>query len=176
MSGPEPNEKLVQVHRARNEWEGNIVVGYLRDNEIEATVRTPPSVPPLDAAENLSGADTVNGVFVLEHEAARARALLDAFQTTVADERLLEEEAAHRLKLDKESIGRLREALQEEKKTFEFLGWVGFAFFGAAAVLWAIWPAWLKIAPLPAGFHWLGVVLLALAAVFAGSWANRHFK
>jgi len=176
MSGPEPLEKLVLVHHARNEWEGNIVVGYLRDHEIEATLQNPPSVPPLDAAENLSGSDKVNGVFVLEHEASHARTLLETFHSTVADEGLLEQEAAQRLKLDREAISQLRDALTEEKKTFEFLGWIGLVFFGAAAVLWAIWPSWLKIAPLPPGFHWLVVILLALVAVGAGSWASRHLK
>jgi hypothetical protein len=176
MSGSEQSEKLALVYHARNEWEGNIVVGYLRDNEIDAVLRSPPSVAPLDAAENLSGTDQVNGVFVLEHEAPHAEALLKTLQSTVADEQLLEHEAAQRLKLDKETIAQLRGALKEEARTFEFLGWIGFVFFGAAAVLWAIWPGWLKIAPLPAALHWIGVILLALAALFAGSWASRHFK
>ena len=176
MNGQEQSENLVQVHHARDEWEGNIVVGYLRENGVEATLRTPPTMPPLDAVENLSGSTKVNGVFVLEHEAERARTLLKAFQSTVTDERFLEEEAAHKLKLDKETIAQLRGALKEEKKTFEFLGWIGLVFLGAAAVLWTIWPGWLKIAPLPAEFRWIVGILLVLSAVFAGGWARRHLK
>lgn len=41
MSESERSEKLVQVHHARDEWEGNIILGYLRDNGVEATLRTP---------------------------------------------------------------------------------------------------------------------------------------
>jgi hypothetical protein len=172
----ERSEQLVQVHHARDEWEGNIVVGYLRDNGIEAALQTPPSMAPLDVAENLSGSDKVNGVFVLEHEAEHARGLLKEFLNTVTDDQVLEETAAHKLKLDKETIGQLRGALREERQTFEFLGWVGVAFLGAAALLWAIWPEWLKIAPPSPGARWVVVILLALAAVFAGNWASRRVK
>jgi hypothetical protein len=49
-------------------------------------------------------------------------------------------------------------------------------FLGAAAVLWAIWPEWLKFGPPPVGLRWLVVILLALAAVFAGHWASRPTK
>jgi hypothetical protein len=174
MSDPEQSEKLVQVHHARNEWEGNIVIGYLRENGIEAVLRTPASVPPLDFAENLSGTDKVNGVFVLEHEAEPARQLLRQFQSTVADQQILEETAAEKLKLDKETIAQLRVAVREERKTFEFLGWIGVAFLGAAALLWIIWPSWLKV--VPAGMQWAIMILLILAAVFAANWASRRLK
>ena len=172
----EQSEQLVLVHHARDEWEGNIVVGYLRDNGIEATLQSPPSMAPLDVAEELSGSDKVNGIFVLEHEAEHARGLLKEFLNTVTDEQVLEETAAHKLKLDKETIGQLRGALREERQTFEFLGWTAVVFLGAAALLWAIWPEWLKIAPPPSGFRWVVVILLALAAVFAGNWASRRVK
>jgi len=173
MSKGEESENLVQVHHARDEWEGSIMVGYLRDNGVEATLQEPPSIPPLDIAENLSGTEKVNGIFVLEHQADRARSLLSEFLNTVTDERILEEAAGQKLKLDKETIGRLRITLGEERRTFAFLGWVGVVFLGAAAVLWAIWPEWLKFGPPPVGLRWLVVILLALAAVFAGHWASR---
>jgi len=174
MSKTERSETLVQVHHAHNEWEGNIVVGYLQDNGVEATLQTPPSMPPLDIAENLSGTEKMNGVFVLEHEAEHARGLLKEFLTTVTDEQILEETAAQKLKLDKETIGQLRGALREERRTFEFLGWIAVAFLGSAALLWAIWPDFLKIAPPAPEFRWVVVILLALAAVFAGSWTSKH--
>ena len=176
MDGSEQAEKLVQVHHSRDEWEGNIVVGYLRDNGIDATLRSPPAVPPLDAAENLSGSPTVNGVFVLEHEAQQARQLLQEFLSTATDQRILEETAAQTLKVDKETIGRLRGALREERRTFAFLAWVGVAFLGAATVLWAIWPSWLKVVPPPLGLRLVVLILLALAALYAGSWAGRQLK
>jgi hypothetical protein len=78
MSEQERSEKLVQVHHARNEWEGNLVVGYLRDNGIEATLQSPPSVT-LFVTENPGGDDKANGVFVLEHETEHARGLLKEF-------------------------------------------------------------------------------------------------
>lgn len=174
MSEPKESEKLVQVHQSHSEWEGNIVVGYLRENGIEATLRTAPSVPPLDLAENLSGTHKVNGVFVLEAEADNARHLLNEFQSTVADQQILEETAAQKLKLDKATITQLRTAVREERKTFEFLGWIGVAFLGAAAVLWAIWPAWLKFAP--PQLQWMVMILFAFAALIAGSWASRRLK
>ena len=176
MNGPEQAERLVQVHRARDEWEGNIVVGYLRENGVEATLRAPPAVPPLDAAENLSGSPTVNGVFVLEHEAQQARSLLQEFLSTVTDQQVLEETASQALKLDKETIARLRGALREERQTFAFLAWVGVVFLGAATVLWAIWPSWLKFEPPPLGLRLAVLILLALAALYAGSWAGRRLK
>ena len=176
MNKPESSKDLVLVHHARDEWAGNIIVGYLRDNGVEAMLQSPPSMAPLDAAESLSGSDKVNGVFVLAHEADRAHELVKEFVNTVTDDQVLEDAAAEKLKLDKETVKQLRGALKEERQTFEFLGWIGVAFLGAAALLWAIWPAWLKIGPPSAGFRWLGVILLLLAAVFAGSWTSRRLK
>jgi hypothetical protein len=176
MSKGEQSENLVQVHHAHDEWEGSIIVGYLRDNGVEATLQHPPSMPPFDAAESLSGTEKVNGIFVLEHDADRARNLLKEFLNTVTDEQILEEAAGQKLKLDKETIGQLRSALREEHRTFVFLGWTGVVFLGAAALLWAIWPGWLKIGPPPPEFRWVVVILLALAAVFAGTWASRPSK
>ena len=79
MSEHERSEELVLVYHVRDEWQGNIVVGYLRENGIEATLQSPPSVPPLDLVENLTGSDKVNGIFVLQHEAEHARRLLKEF-------------------------------------------------------------------------------------------------
>lgn len=176
MSKGERSENLVEVHQAHDEWEGSIIVGYLRDNGVEATLRQPPSMPPLDAVESLSGVDKGNGIYVLEHEADHARNLLKEFLNTVTDEQVLEEEAGQKLKLDKETIGQLRTALREEQKTFVFLGWTGVVFLSAAALLWAIWPRWLKIEAPPTELRWVVVILLGLAAVFAGNWASRSSK
>ena len=172
MGKTEQSQDLVLIHHARDEWDGNILVGYLRDNGVEATLQSPPSMPPLDAMENLSGSDKVNGIFVLGYEADHARELVKEFLNTVTDEQVLEEAAAQKLKLDKETVTQLRGALKEERQTFEFLGWIGAAFLGAVALLWAIWPAWLKIGP--PEYRWVVVVLLLLAAVFAGSWTSRR--
>ncbi len=176
MGKGKSSENLVQVHHAHDEWEGSIIVGYLRDNGVEATLREPPSIPPLDAAESLSGTDKANGIYVLEHEADKARGLVKEFLSTVTDEQILEEAAGQKLKVDKETIGQLRTALREERRTFALLGWIGVAFLGAAALLWAIWPGWLKIGPPPSAFRWVVVILLALAAVFTGNWASRPTK
>jgi hypothetical protein len=176
MSKPERSQDLVLIHHARDEWDGNILVGYLRDNGVEATLQSPPSMPPLDAMENLSGTDKVNGIFVLAYEADHARELVNEFVNTVTDDQVLEDAAAQKLKLDKDTVKQLRGALKEERQTFEFLGWIGAAFLGASALLWAIWPSWLKIGPPPAEFRWVVVILLFLAAVFAGSWTSRRYK
>ena len=168
------SEQLVEIHKARNEWEGNLLVGFLNDNDAEATMEPPPAVPPLDAVEQLSGVDKICGIFVLEHDAQRARELVREFLTAATDERVLEEEAAQKLHVDKETIAQLRGAVREERRTFEFLGWLGVAFLAAAALLWAIWPAWLKIAPPAPEFRWVMVILLGLAAVYAGNWTSRR--
>lgn len=178
MTAPTANaaEKLVRIHHARDEWEAGIIVGYLQTNGVEATLRSSPEMPPLNTLEELSGSPDVNGIFVLEHQVAEARQILHEFLTTATDERVLEEEAAHKLKLDRTTIGRLRGELRAERQTFEFLGWVGVAFLAAGAMLWAIWPEWLKIAPPSPAMRWLGVVLLAVAAALAGNWIARRMK
>jgi len=172
----EAAEKLVRIHHARDEWEGDLIVGYLQANGVEATLRTPTELPPLNTAEELSGRAEVNGIYVLEHQEAEARRVLQEFLTTATDPNVLEAEAAQQLKLDRATIARLRGELREEKMTFEFLGWLMVVFLGAGAVLWAIWPAWLKIAPPAPVARWLGVVALVLGAVFVGSWMARRMK
>ena len=114
-------------------------------------------------------------MFVLEHDAVRAKELIAEFLATVTDESVLADAAAQKLKVDQATIHRLRGALVEERQTFEFLGWVGVAFLGAAALLWMIWPAWLKMDVPPALFRWAMVLLLTLGAVFAGNWASKRF-
>ena len=167
------SEKLVEIYKARDEWEGNLLIGFLRDNGVEATFQGDPSVN-LDMAHMLKSTDEAFGVYVLEHEAGKARALVKEFVTAATDDSMLEETAAHTLRVDKETITRLRGALKEEQETFDFLGWVGVVFLGSAALLWVIWPAWLKIEAPPGLFRWAMALMLALGAVFAGSWASRR--
>ena len=172
----EAGQKLIQVHQARDEWEGTIIVGYLRDNDVEATLRRPPSMPPLDSVESLTGTQKVLGILVLENKAERARELILEFLSAVTDEQVLTETAAQRLKLDRDTIHKLRGELTEERKTFEALGWIVVVFLAAAALLWAIWPAWLKVARPPTGLRWVMVLLLTLSAAFAGGWTSRRMK
>src|SRR5712691_3912915 len=150
---PLDSEKLVEIHKARDEWEGNFLIGYLRDNGIESTFQGDPSVD-LDLAHMLKSTDDAFGVYVLEHDAVRARQLVQEFMSAVTDESMLEETAAQKLRVDKETITRLRGALIEERRTFEFLGWVGVVFLGAAALLWLIWPDWLKVEAPSALLRW----------------------
>jgi hypothetical protein len=169
-------ENLVQVHKARDEWEGSIIIGFLKDNGVEATLQAQVSRAEAAVHAGFGDPDIGRGIFVLEHEAERARQLIRDFQAAVTDEKLLDEAAAHKLKLNKETISQLRTALREERRTFDFLGWLLVVFLGAAALLWAIWPAWLKIeAPAPE-FRWVIVIMLVLAAVFAGNWANKRMR
>ncbi|HUI07696.1 MAG TPA: hypothetical protein VL486_11905 [Verrucomicrobiae bacterium] len=81
MSEPNPldSEDLVPIHKAGSEWEGNLIVNYLRENGIEASLESPPSVSPLDVAEELSGSNRVGGILVFQHDADRARALVREF-------------------------------------------------------------------------------------------------
>jgi len=169
----QPNANLVEVHKARDTWEGTLLTSYLRDNGVQAAFQGDPNVS-FDMNELLRNSDEAFGVYVLEPEVARAKELIAEFLTAVTDESLLAETAAQKLKVDQAAIHRLRGALLEERRTFEFLGWLGVVFLGAAALLWAIWPAWLKMDLPPAGFRWLMVLLLTVGAVFAGNWASKH--
>ncbi|NQU12023.1 hypothetical protein HQ590_14610 [bacterium] len=169
-------EDLVEVHQARDEWEGNLLVGYLRDNGIDATYRAAPSLPPLDAVERLSGRRQVGGLFVLEHDADGARNLIAEFLAAVTDEDLLEEAAAQKLRLDRDTISRLRRELREERRTYDYLGWLAVVFLGAGAALWAIWPAWLKVWMPGPGMRWILVLLLAVTAVLTGNLVGRRMK
>ena len=166
-------EKLVEVHKAHSEAEGLLLSGYLRDNGIEATFQGDPNVS-FDMKELLQASDETMGVFVLEHDVSRAKELSAEFVAAVTDETVLAETAAHRLRVDKETIHRLRGELKEERQTFEFLGWIGVVFLGAAALLWAIWPEWLKMEVPATPLRWAMVILLALGAVFAGNWTNKR--
>jgi hypothetical protein len=81
MNEPNPTrvENLVRVHKVRNEWEGNLIVSFLRDNAIAAMLEVAPSIAPLDAAEEFSGSDKTGNIMVLQHDADRARALVEEF-------------------------------------------------------------------------------------------------
>jgi hypothetical protein len=162
-------EKLVEIHKARDEWEGNLLIGYLRDNGVEATFQGDPAVN-LDVAHMLKSTDDAFGVFVLEENAAKGRELVREFVTTATDQAVLEEDAAEKLHVSKEQITQLRGALLEERQTFGFLGWMGLVFLGSAALVWLAGPA-LELPQMVR--HWTMVVLLALGAVCAGRWASR---
>lgn len=169
----EPNTNLVEVHKARDMWEGTLLTSYLRDNGIKAAFQGDPNVS-FDMTELLRNSDEAFGVFVLAPEAVRAKELIVEFLTAATDESVLVETAAHKLQVDKETIHRLRGVVVEERRTFELLGWLGVVFLGAAALLWIIWPAWLKMDVPSAPFRWIMVLLLALGAVFAGNWINKR--
>ncbi len=169
----QPNSNLVEVHKARDTWEGTLLTSYLRDNGIQTAFQGDPNVS-FDMKELLRNSDEAFGLFVLAPEAARAKELITEFLSSATDDSVLVEAAAQKLKVDKETIHRLRGELVEERRTFEFLGWIGVAFLGAAALLWVIWPAWLKIDAPPGVFRWLMVALLTLGAVFAGNWASKR--
>ncbi len=166
-------ENLVEIHKAHDEWVGNLLIGYLRDNGVEATLQEPGSTVP-DVVETMSGVDKIYGIFVLDHDSKRGAELVREFLSAATDESVLEATAAEKLRVDKDTIARLRGAVREERRTFELLGWLGVAFLGSAALLWAIWPAWLKIeAPAPE-FRWVMVILLLLGALFAGTWSSKR--
>lgn len=164
-------EKLVAIHQARDEWEGTLLTGLLADSGIEATLQRPPSMPPLDTAEHLTGSDKTHSILVLESAAAPARQVIAEFLAAATDPAALVEEAAQKLRVDQATIHRLRGELAEERRTFAFLEWIGVMIFGAGALLWVIWPPWLKaVAPQP-GLRWVMVLLLAVAA---GLWARSQ--
>ena len=116
------------------------------------------------------------GISVLERDRALAEQLLATFRTAITDDSTLAETAAQHLQLDQQTIHRLRRELIEEKRTFEMLGWIGVVFLGAAAVLWAIWPAWLKLTAPVFGLRWVVVAGLVLGAVFVGNWINQKLR
>ncbi len=76
---PLNSENLVLVHKTNSDWEGNMFLNYLRENGVEATLESPSSVSPMDVAEELSGSDRSDSIFVLQHDADRARTLVKEF-------------------------------------------------------------------------------------------------
>jgi hypothetical protein len=166
-------EKLVEIHKARDEWEGNLLIGFLRDNGVEASFQGDPSVN-LDMAHMLKSTDEAFGVYVLEENVGKARELVREFVTAATDPAVLEETAATKLRVSKEQIAQLRGAIRDERQTFAFLQWLGMIFLGALAVLWAFWPEWLKTEAPAAVYRWSAVILLMVAALLIGGWTRRR--
>jgi len=156
------NESLVEVHKARDPWQGHLLIGHLHNNGVEAAFQGQPAMP-LVADELLETGNHIVGIYVLESDAARARELIQEFLASEAAESTPPEKPP----LHKQRIAELRSALREERQTFAFLGWVAVAFLAALAVLWGVWPMWLKTAPPPPLYRWTGVILLTAAAIFA---------
>jgi hypothetical protein len=166
-------EKLVEIHKARDEWEGNLLIGFLRNNGIEASFQGAPSVD-IGIGNALQNSNETFGVFVLEENAVQARDLIREFLTTATDPAVLEETAAQKLRVSKDKITQLRGAIREERETFAFLQWIGMAFLGALALLWASWPDWLKTEAPAAVYRWTAVILLLVAALLVGGWTRRR--
>ncbi len=78
-------EKLVEVHKARDEWEGNLLIDFLRESGMEASFQGVPSVN-LDLAHMLKSTDEAFGVYVLEHDAGKARELVKEFLAAGPDD------------------------------------------------------------------------------------------
>lgn len=164
-------EQLVEIHKARDPWQGHLLLEHLHNNDVEAAFQGLPSVA-LDAKEFLQTGDRVVGIYVLEHDAATARELVKEFLAAET----VETGSPEKPHPDKQRFAELRGAVRDERQTFDFLGWVGVVFLAALALLWAIWPVWLKTAAPAPLYRWTGVALLAVAAVFAGNWTNRNMR
>ena len=178
MKSPDPmkSENLVAIHKAHDEVVAHLIVNHLRDNGIESTLRDAPSVSPLDGVEHLTRAEKTGNIYVLAHDAERARGLVKEFLESQTDDAAFEELAAQKPHATRETIHELRSALQEERRTFDFLGWLLVVFLAAMALLWFLWPEWLKTEA-PAGtVRWVMAILLVLAAVFAGNRAGKKMK
>ncbi len=78
-------EKLVEIHKARDEWEGNLLIDFLRESGMEASFQGDPSVN-LDLAHMLKSTDEAFGVYVLEHHAGKARELVKEFLAASPDD------------------------------------------------------------------------------------------
>ncbi len=165
-------EKLVEVHKALDDWEGKLLVTYLHENGIEAAFRGDPNIS-FDIKELIRTSDEAFGIYVVESQAARAKELLTEFISAATDPAMLDETASHKLKVDKETIHRLRGELTEERRTFQFLAWIAVVFLAAGAVLWLIWPPWLREQSPSIILRWTMVILLAGGAAFAGRSAQR---
>ena len=168
-------EKLVEIHKAKDPWEGHLIIGFLRENGVAGAFQGMPAVP-LDAHELMGDTDRAVGVYVLESDAGRARDLIKQLSVNATDTASLEWSAIMPSRPDKERIAELRETVREERQTFDFLRWVAVVFLAALALLWILWPEWLRTeAPGPL-YRYTGALLLALAAVFASNTLNRRMK
>ena len=175
-TNPSAKEKLVVVHKARDEWEADLIVGYLRDNGIEAMLSDPPSRAAAGFHAGFCDPDTTCPVYVLEEQTESARQRVGEFLAARADEPAPESNAPAPAHLDRARIAELRESVKEERRTFEFLGWGGVVFLAAGALLWTVWPSWLKMVAPTWPMRSLMVILLVLAAVFVGSWSGRRLR
>lgn len=88
------SENLVEIHRARDEWEGNLLIGYLRDNGIEATLEGKMKGPESAVHAGFADPDRSCGIFVLEDEAKRAAELVTEFLSAAADRNSVTNSAA----------------------------------------------------------------------------------
>lgn len=169
-------EKLVEIHKAQNPWQGHLLIGFLRENGMEAAYQGLPAIA-LDAHGLMADNDAAVGVFVLECDVVRARELVKLFLTKSTDTAMLETAAAlPSIRPDKERIAELRGELCEERRTFELLGWLGAVFMVILVVLWTAWPDWLQTAPPGPFVRYMGAALIGLAAVFAGNLIGRHMR
>lgn len=149
------NERLVRIHRSENRLGAELLAGFLRDNGVEAVV------DPRTRTEmaNLGGygdPDSTCRVYVMEHEASRARLLVDEFLTASLNEQALEELALQKPQLNEEKIGEQRAALQEERRTLQFIGCLVVAV--VAAVLLGRWVEDARL------------VVIVIAALLVGCW------
>jgi hypothetical protein len=160
------SEKLVEIHRAANEWRANILVGYLRDNGIEASWEVIPSRARAALRAGYCDPDSTCRVFVLEHAADRARQLIEEYLAASPNERMLEELALQKRPMTKERFAQLRAALREERRTFRFLGLLGAAFLAAGLLLRH------QVIGL-AGARWIMLAVIAIAAVVVGNWLRE---
>ena len=135
------------VHRAPDEWAGNVITDFLRANGVEAIFREPPVLKPLDFIEDLLWTGRFDGVYVFERDAGRARDLVREFLSAPVDDQYIEQAAAEHPAATKERIGELRAGLAEERRTFAFLGWLLFVLVVAAAIYWACLPDSVKDTP-----------------------------
>jgi hypothetical protein len=174
-SGKVDADKLVEIHKAQDPWQGHLLIGFLRENGMEAAYQGLPAIA-LDAHGLMADNDAAVGVFVLERDVPRARELVKVFLTQATDTAALEAAAARPPHSpDRERIAELRGELQEERRTFELLGWLGAGLMVILAVLWTAWPDLFEVVPVPL-FRYIGAALIVLAAVFAGNLIGRRMR
>lgn len=78
-------EKLVEIHKANDEVEGNLLVSFLAENGITASFQGAPSVN-LEIVNLMQNADEAFGVYVLEEDAGKARELVKDFLAAPPDD------------------------------------------------------------------------------------------
>ena len=127
-------ENLVQVYKSADEVEATVIEAYLRENGVADTCVRGLGDPLLRDMDLLHVNEIGFGVYVLEHDGERARALVAEFQSANVDGAALEAAATAPPPVEMETQESRDESL-ERQRTWKLFIWVLVIFAIATALM-----------------------------------------